>query len=91
MILPDKVYDVLKWIVILFLPALGALYAGLSDIWGLPYADQIPGTLHYIQVFLGVILGITTYQYNKSQSQIDELDYVGDVEEDYEMEDEHDA
>lgn len=91
MILPDKVYDVLKWITTIVLPALGTLYFALSGIWGFPYGEQIVGTITAIVTFLGALIGISTYQYNKSQSQIDELDYVGDVEEDYEMEDEHDA
>lgn len=91
MILPDKVYDVLKWITTIVLPALGTLYFALSGIWGFPYGEQIVGTITAIVTFLGALIGISTYQYNKSQSQIDELDYVGDVEEDIEMEDEHDA
>ena len=61
----NKVYDVLKWIAMLFLPALGTLYFALAGIWGLPYGEQIVGTITAIDTFLGVILGISTAQYNK--------------------------
>ena len=61
----DKVYDLLKWIAMYLLPALGTLYFAISSIWGLPYGEQIVGTITAIDTFLGVILGISTAQYNK--------------------------
>ena len=63
--LSNKVYDVLKWIVLILLPALGTLYFALSGIWGLPYGEQIVGTITAIDTFLGAILGISTLNYNK--------------------------
>lgn len=62
----NKVYDILKWIAQILLPALGTLYFALASIWGLPYAEQIVGTITAIDAFLGVILGISTRNYNKS-------------------------
>lgn len=61
--LSDKVYDVLKWVALVLLPALGTLYFGLAGIWGFPYGEQIVGTITVIDTFLGVILGISTIQY----------------------------
>ena len=61
----DKVYDVLKWIAMYLLPSLGTLYFALAGIWGLPYGEQIVGTITAVDTFLGVILGISTVQYNK--------------------------
>ena len=61
----NKVYDVLKWIAMYLLPAVGTLYFALAGIWGLPYGEQIVGTITAIDTFLGVILGISTVQYNK--------------------------
>ena len=61
----NKVYDVLKWIAMYLLPALGTLYFAIASIWGLPYGEQIVGTITAIDTFLGVILGISTVQYNK--------------------------
>ena len=60
----NKVYDVMKWIAMYLLPALGTLYFAIASIWGLPYGEQIVGTITAIDTFLGVILGISTVQYS---------------------------
>lgn len=65
--LTNKAYDVLKWIAMYFLPALGTLYFALAGIWGFPYGEQIVGTLTAIDTFLGVILGISTSNYKKEE------------------------
>ena len=62
----NKVYDVLKWIAMYFLPAIGTLYFALSGIWNLPYGEQVVGTITAVDTFLGVLLGISTAQYNKN-------------------------
>ena len=62
----NKVYDVLKWIAMYLLPALGTLYFALSGIWKLPYGEQVVGTITAVDTFLGVLLGISTAQYNKN-------------------------
>ena len=59
----DKVYDILKWVAQMLLPALGTLYFALSSIWGLPYGEEIVGTITAIDTFLGVILGISSKRY----------------------------
>lgn len=64
--LSNKAYDTLKWIAQYFLPALGALYFALAGIWGLPYGEQVVGTLAAIDTFLGVVLGISTAAYKKN-------------------------
>lgn len=69
MMLSNKVYDVLKWVVILFLPACGTLYGALADTWGLPYADKIVATVLAVDTFLGVILKISNDQYKKNNSK----------------------
>lgn len=65
--LNDKVYDILKWIAQYLLPALGTLYFALSTIWGLPYGEQVVGTITAIDAFLGAILGISSISYKKNQ------------------------
>jgi len=67
MYMSNKLYDVLKWIAQLLLPALGTLYFALAGIWGFPYGEQIVGTITAVDTFLGVILGISTANYNKQQ------------------------
>ena len=61
----NKVYDVLKFIAQILLPAIGTLYFALARIWDLPYAEQIVGTITAVDAFLGALLGISTMQYNK--------------------------
>lgn len=68
--LPDKVYDALKWIALIVLPAIGALYFGLAKIWGFPYGTEITGTIALISTFIGTIIGISTVQYNKENKPI---------------------
>lgn len=69
MIKNDKVYDALKWIAQLFLPALGTLYSALAAIWGFPYGEQIMSTILAIDTFLGAILGISNYNYKKAVAE----------------------
>ena len=66
--LSNKAYDVLKWIALYLLPALGTLYFALAGIWKFPYGEEIVGTITAIDTFLGVLLGISTAQYNKAGS-----------------------
>lgn len=63
----NKVYDILKWIAQYLLPALGTLYFALARVWGFPYGEEIVATLAAVDTFLGVILGISTAQYNKEK------------------------
>lgn len=63
----NKLYDVLKWIAMYLLPALGTLYFALAGIWGFPFGEEIIGTITAIDTFLGVILGISSAQYKKGE------------------------
>lgn len=63
--IPDKVYDVLKWIAQILLPAIGTLYFTLASIWGFPNAENVIGTIIAIDTFIGVCLQVSTVQYNK--------------------------
>lgn len=73
MILKNKIYDKLKWIAQIVLPAIATLYFALASIWGLPYGEQIVGTITAIDAFLGAILGISTANYNKRKEEENEL------------------
>ena len=63
--LNNSAYDFLKWVAQLLLPGLATLYFALSSIWGLPYGEEIVGTITAIDAFLGVVLGISNVQYRK--------------------------
>ena len=67
--LPDKVYDVLKWVTMVVIPALATAYVGLSSIWGWPYASEVAKTASVICTLLGALLGISTAQYNRQTSE----------------------
>lgn len=61
--LKNSTYDILKWVAMICLPALGTLYFALAQIWGLPYGEEIVGTITAIDAFLGALLGISTANY----------------------------
>lgn len=63
----DKLYDVLKWIALIVLPAIGTLYSALSAIWGFPYGEQIVSTIVAIDTFLGALIGISSISYKKGE------------------------
>ena len=69
--LPDKVYEVLKWIVVIFLPALNVAMFGLGELYGFD-ATIICGTISIITTFIGALIGVSTYKYRKSQVSEDE-------------------
>jgi len=68
----NRLYDVLKKIAQIWLPAIGTLYFALAQLWGLPYAEQIVGTITAVDAFLGAVLGISTRLYNAKQGTLDE-------------------
>ena len=55
--LNDKVYDVLKWIVMIVLPATTTCYVALAPVWGWPRPDDVALTLNAITAFIGALLG----------------------------------
>lgn len=63
--LSDKVYDVLKWVVCIVIPALTTAYVGLASIWGFPFAEEVAKTSAVVCTLLGALIGISTAQYNK--------------------------
>lgn len=67
-LLKNEVYDVLKFIAQIALPAVGTLYFALAAIWSLPHPEQVIGTITAVDVFLGVLLGLSTSSYNKSEA-----------------------
>lgn len=70
----NKVYDILKFVAQILLPALGTLYFALAQIWGLPYGEEIVGTITAVDAFLGALLGISSASYKK-RNAIEANDY----------------
>lgn len=65
----DKVYNILKYIALIVLPAAGTLYSALAGVWGFPYGDQIVSTILAVDTFLGALLGISSASYKKKNSE----------------------
>lgn len=68
MSMSNKVYDALKWVAQIAIPAVATLYFALAGIWGWPYGEQVVGTLTAVDTCLGVLLGISSAQYNKANA-----------------------
>lgn len=65
----DNMYKILKYICQIGLPALGTFYFALAQIWNLPYAEQVVGTIAAITTLLGTLLGISSYYYYKDSEE----------------------
>ena len=61
----NDTYDFLKYIALIVLPALATLYSTLAGVWGLPYAEQIPVTIMAVDTFMGILLKLSTDEYNR--------------------------
>lgn len=77
----DKLYDILKWVVMVVIPALTTAYVGLSAVWGWPYAEAIAKTSAIICTMLGALLGISTITYQKENKPPEEEPIPWDEEE----------
>lgn len=69
MVLPDKVYNALKWICLIALPALAWGYSQLGDVWGLPLVTEIPRTINIIATVLGILIGVSQINYDKKDNE----------------------
>lgn len=65
MVFDDRIYRILKWVCMIFLPALATLWFALGKIWGFPYLAEVEGTIIAIDTFLGALIGVSTISYNK--------------------------
>lgn len=65
------VYDVLKKVAQLWLPGAGTLYFTLAQIWGLPAAEEVVGTVMAVDTFLGILLGLSSASYERSGDKFD--------------------
>lgn len=63
----NKTYDVLKWIALILLPALATFYAAIAAVWGLPYTEQVVGTITAVDTLLGTLLKISSDNYKNQE------------------------
>lgn len=71
MTMNNKVYDVLKFIAQIVLPAIATFYITIAGIWGLPYGEEISGTVMAIDTLLGALLMLSSSTYNKQLTSSD--------------------
>lgn len=81
-ILGDKLYNVLKWLCLIAIPAVGVLYATLANIWGWPYGVAIPATLEAIGACIGILIGVSQATAKKvpQDERAPEVDTIPEVE-----------
>ena len=80
LMMSDRVYNVLKQLAQIVLPALGTFYFAIAVIWGLAYGEEVIGTISAIDVMLGAFLGLSTKMYNNSDERFDgALDVLADT------------
>lgn len=71
--LSNKAYDLLKFIGTILLPALAVFYTSVANIWGLPFADEVPKTIMAIDLLLNTCLGLSTANYYKEMAKAEEV------------------
>ena len=67
--LSNKVYDTLKWVALVFLPAVAVFYGAVAPVWGWPFPDEIVYTITAVDTLLGALLGISNLNYIKEQNE----------------------
>lgn len=65
MIFKNKIYDILKNISLIILPAVATFYGSLGKIWNFPNTEQVVLTITALDTFLGALLGISNMNYKK--------------------------
>ena len=70
-LLSNKTYDILKYIAVIVLPAVGTLYFAIAQFWHLGNATEVVGTIMAVDAFLGALLQISSKSYSKSESKYD--------------------
>lgn len=68
-IMSNKLYDVLKWIALVALDAVGLFYKTIGTIWGLPLGDEVLATCAALSLLIGTLIGVSSVQYNKKEAE----------------------
>lgn len=69
--LSSKTYDILKWVAQIGLPALGSFYFALAQIWNLPNAEKVVGTIVVVDTLIGALLSFSAKSYAASEAKYD--------------------
>ena len=64
----NNLYDILKWVALILLPAMATFYAAIAAVWGLPYTEQVVGTITAVDTLLGTLLKISSSNYKNQEA-----------------------
>lgn len=70
----SKIYDVLKWTALVGLNAVGVAYESLSQVWNLPFGDEVAKTCSILALLIGTLIGVSSYKYSKAEVDIDDTE-----------------
>ena len=73
----NKVYDILKWVALVALDAIGLAYEQLAEVWNLPYGTEIMRTCAILSVLLGTLIGVSSVKYAKKMEKLESEEEVG--------------
>lgn len=65
----SKVYDILKWVALICLPAIQVFWLQIADVWHLDYALEIGKTIGAVALLIGTLIGVSTYNYRAEKLQ----------------------
>lgn len=67
--LSNKLYDILKWLALIAIDAVGVFYKTISGIWSLPFGDEILATCSAASLLIGTLIGISSAKYKKNNGE----------------------
>jgi hypothetical protein len=67
--MPNKIYDVLKWVALVALDAVGYFYQEIANVWSLPFGDEVLKTCVALSILLGTLIGVSSAKYNKNNEE----------------------
>lgn len=78
-ILTNRLYDYLKFVAQILLPAAGTFYFALAGLWGFPEPEKVVATIVALDTFLGVVLSLSSLRYNNSNAKYDGVINITDT------------
>lgn len=65
----NKVYDILKWVALVALDAVGYFYQELANVWSLPFGNEVLKTCVALSILLGTLIGVSSAKHNKNNEE----------------------
>lgn len=72
-LLPDRTYDVLKWVALIALPALATFVGVVGPVWGWPHVDAVVTTINALGLLVGALIGASHVNaWGTARTELDE-------------------